>query len=350
MSRTLMYWVPALIAVAILTAFCVRHHLPLIAEDLETRSRLALNEADLADVTVERVDGLNIYLGGFVSGEDTRQRALETVEKVYGVYSAKDEMIEQAAKPVVLRPDQHRFSAISDKTQVKLTGMVRDPAMRASIVGAARRAFGERRVIDELTEVSSVPPEWTSALRELFDQLAGFTSGKLDVRGTHLSLVGSVTSSGRKNRAAAALTRVAGERYTSRLDVAILTPSSDVIENCQASINQKLETATIRFNSGSASISVDSYPLLEELADIVASCDGIMVDIQGHTDSDGDEQNNLRLSERRAQSVQRYFVDEGIDASKLKASGYGETQPRADNTTRDGRMRNRRIEFVITGN
>ena len=90
--------------------------------------------------------------------------------------------------------------------------------------------------------------------------------------------------------------------------------------------------------------------MLEELADIIASCEGVMVEIQGHTDTSGDEQYNMNLSEQRAQAVQSYLIDEGIISSQLKASGYGETQPRADNATRDGRASNRRIEFVITGN
>ena len=115
-------------------------------------------------------------------------------------------------------------------------------------------------------------------------------------------------------------------------------------------MNTALESASIQFNSGSTTISVDSYPLLEELADIVSSCDGVTVEIQGHTDSAGDEQANLRLSQRRAEAVLQYLADEGIDVARLNARGYGETEPRADNSTREGRAQNRRIEFVITGN
>lgn len=350
MTRTLTYWIPALLLLMALAVFCVRHHVPLIAEDLETRSRLALNDADLSGVTVEQVDGLNVVLGGVVANQKMRDKALTTVKAVHGVHTAIDEMSELLVEPVMLPAGQHLFSALADNTRVELTGMVRDSAMRASIVGAARRAFGERRVIDRLEQVASTPETWTPLLRELLVELAGFTSGKLDVRGSHLSLVGSVSSPSRKLKAETALTRVAGSSYTHRLDVAVLSASSEVIENCQASVNALIETSTVRFNSGSASISVDSYPLLDELADTVSGCGGVNIDVQGHTDANGDDQFNLGLSERRAQAVVDYFVGEGIEPGRLSATGYGESQPRADNSTRDGRARNRRIEFEITGN
>lgn len=349
MARALMYWTPALVALALLSIFCISHHEPLIAEDLKTRSRLALNEADLSEVQISRIDGLDVILGGEVANEGVRQRAIAIVEEVYGVHSVHDEMAAKPVKQVVLPAGRHQFSATANTSEVELTGMVRDSEMRASIVGAARRAFGQRRVIDRLQIVSSTPEDWSPVLRDLIEQLAGFSSGKLDIRGNHVSLAGSVASQRRKDAAQVALTRVANDSFTTRLDVAVLAPADAVIQNCQATINARLESASIQFDSGSSTISVDSLPLLEELADIVSGCEGVIVEIQGHTDSDGSEQGNLALSLSRAQAVLQYLVDEGIDTAQLTARGYGESQPRADNSTRNGRARNRRIEFVISG-
>lgn len=350
MMRTFAYWVPALVLLVLTSMYCVRHVVPLIANDLQTRSRLALNEADLVDVTVEHVDGFNVVLGGTVDHEEQRALALDTVTDVFGVHAAIDQISKLSAAPVLLAPGQHRFSALADNAQVELTGMVRNPAMRASIVGAARRAFGERLVLDRLEQVDSTPQIWTTVLRQLLVELAAFSSGKLDVRGTHLSLVGSVTSAEHKERAEQVLSRVAADGFTHRLDVAVLSASSSAIENCQALLDTRLEASTIRFNSGSAAISVDSYPLLEELTEILAGCDGASVQIQGHTDAAGDDAANLALSEQRARAVQQYFTDEGINPARLRAVGFGETQPRADNNTPTGRARNRRIEFEISGN
>ena len=67
--------------------------------------------------------------------------------------------------------------------------------------------------------------------------------------------------------------------------------------------------------------------------------------ITGHTDSTGDADYNMDLSQRRAQAVRGYFIRQGIPASKLEARGRGESEPIADNGTRDGRRRNRRVEL-----
>lgn len=67
----------------------------------------------------------------------------------------------------------------------------------------------------------------------------------------------------------------------------------------------------------------------------------------GHTDSIGSEQYNQGLSERRAKAVFDYLVGNGIDSGRLNARGYGESSPIADNATREGRQRNRRVELVV---
>jgi outer membrane protein OmpA-like peptidoglycan-associated protein len=71
--------------------------------------------------------------------------------------------------------------------------------------------------------------------------------------------------------------------------------------------------------------------------------------VEGHTDSEGDDDYNMTLSQRRADSVRRFIAGEGIDESRLEAVGRGETRPLASNATPQGRRRNRRVEFHIGG-
>ena len=67
--------------------------------------------------------------------------------------------------------------------------------------------------------------------------------------------------------------------------------------------------------------------------------------IEGHTSSDGNDQYNLKLSQKRAEAVVRYLIKLGVDESRLEAVGKGETKPRYDNNSPIGRAKNRRVEF-----
>jgi outer membrane protein OmpA-like peptidoglycan-associated protein len=91
-----------------------------------------------------------------------------------------------------------------------------------------------------------------------------------------------------------------------------------------------------------------SYPLLNEVAQALVDFSKINVSIEGHTDSRGNDRYNLDLSKRRAASVRRYLIAQGVDGSRMKSQGFGETKPIDDNRTKAGRAANRRVEFLIT--
>ena len=75
----------------------------------------------------------------------------------------------------------------------------------------------------------------------------------------------------------------------------------------------------------------------------------MLVEIRGYTDATGSRSYNMRLSQRRAESVKNWLVEKGIDASRITAIGYGPDNPIDSNDTPEGRERNRRIEFVRIG-
>ena len=104
----------------------------------------------------------------------------------------------------------------------------------------------------------------------------------------------------------------------------------------------------VHFRSGSDEILESSHPMLREVAGVMRDDRDIHVRIEGHTDSEGDDATNLDLSRTRARSVHRYLVAAGVRESQRDWAGYGETRPIASNATREGRARNRRVDFVIT--
>jgi OOP family OmpA-OmpF porin len=107
-------------------------------------------------------------------------------------------------------------------------------------------------------------------------------------------------------------------------------------------------TETVYFDTGKATIKPVSFSLLDDVAAVLNAYPQIKkVQIEGHTDDQGDDASNLKLSQDRAASVLAYLTGHGVDAARLLSAGFGETKPIADNTTKEGRALNRRVTFVI---
>jgi outer membrane protein OmpA-like peptidoglycan-associated protein len=105
---------------------------------------------------------------------------------------------------------------------------------------------------------------------------------------------------------------------------------------------------TIYFDFNKAKIKPVSFPLLNEVAQALQDNPTIKVRIEGHTDSQGNDAFNLKLSDWRSKSVREYLIKRGVDADRMVSKGYGESVPIADNRSKAGRAENRRVEFVIT--
>lgn len=103
----------------------------------------------------------------------------------------------------------------------------------------------------------------------------------------------------------------------------------------------------IQFETGSAVIKSTSFGILDKVVRVMNENATFNLLINGHTDSQGADAANLTLSQKRADAVKAYLVSKGIKASRLTATGYGETVPVADNATPAGRAQNRRVEFVV---
>ncbi len=145
--------------------------------------------------------------------------------------------------------------------------------------------------------------------------------------------------------------RAAQARAWSVTGVSSLTNQIQVIGeagNCQRQLNDYAAREPIRFKTGKAALADSSLHTLGMHAMLVRKCTS-MVQVAGHTDDRGDAEVNLRLSQRRAEVVAKHLVRHGVNPEKVRAVGYGETQPVAENTTSQGRKLNRRIEFRVFG-
>ena len=121
-------------------------------------------------------------------------------------------------------------------------------------------------------------------------------------------------------------------------------------EACKGRFEILSRTGNIYFASGSSRHDAKSEPLLNSLADIISRCPGMVIEVGGHTDSVGSTASNQRLSDARANTVRQYLISRDLEASRLVSKGYGESSPIATNDTREGRWKNRRIEFKVISN
>ena len=112
---------------------------------------------------------------------------------------------------------------------------------------------------------------------------------------------------------------------------------------------EQLEFAAqnIQFETGSSVIKTKSFSILDEVAEILKEWKNYSVSVDGHTDNVGSDESNLLLSEERAQSAASYMISKGVDAKRVTSKGFGEVNPKGDNTTASGRAQNRRVEFNL---
>lgn len=108
-------------------------------------------------------------------------------------------------------------------------------------------------------------------------------------------------------------------------------------------------TEQVQFDKSGAAIKPESAGLIDEIAKVIKDGgDKIKkVEVGGHTSAEGDAAANMKLSQDRAAAVMKALIDRGIDKNKLTAKGYGITKPIGDNSDAGGRVKNRRVEFVV---
>ncbi len=135
---------------------------------------------------------------------------------------------------------------------------------------------------------------------------------------------------------------------------------ADLRDRLQRQLNIILETretarglivnvSDVLFDTGQHTLKPGAREKLATVAGILLAYPDLSLEVDGHTDSVGDDDYNLALSERRAEAVRGYLVQQGIPTASIAAQGYGESQPVASNDVSAGRQQNRRVELVVSG-
>jgi outer membrane protein OmpA-like peptidoglycan-associated protein len=130
-------------------------------------------------------------------------------------------------------------------------------------------------------------------------------------------------------------------------DAAIAPPPPPPPAPAPAPVQKKIVLRGVNFDFNKANIRADATPILKEAAIILNDNAALKISVEGHTDSKGSDDYNLKLSMRRATAVKAFLAHAGVAESRLSKRGLGESQPVASNETDDGRAQNRRVELKV---
>jgi len=143
--------------------------------------------------------------------------------------------------------------------------------------------------------------------------------------------------------------RQKAEEDQAQLRQQLLTQFNAILQTRDTARGLIVNMSDVLFDTGQYSLKPGAREKLAKVAGIILGHPGLKIDVEGHTDSVGGDEYNLKLSENRANSVRGYLVSQSIDPAAVTAKGFGKTMPVADNRTAAGRQANRRVELVVSG-
>ena len=244
-------------------------------------------------------------------------------------------------------------ATLSPEGLVQLRGRLNDENLQRMADSYAKARFGSASVYSAARTAEGLPGDWPVRVLSGIEALSRLVQGVVVVTPESLKLRGIANDENASAEISGLLADRLGENETYDLEVAYQPPpppadEPKTPEMCEADIAEvQRSTGKITFEPGSATIAAESLDTMNAIADILAECGDLRIEIQGHTDSQGRESMNQRLSQDRAQSVLNELRARRILTSSYTAKGYGEANPIADNGTEAGRENNRRIEFRL---
>lgn len=241
----------------------------------------------------------------------------------------------------------YHLLATYDGAQVEIQGLAIDQETSNALDVHARQMFGDDAVNAEWKVADGQPDNWVSAVKTSVAQLARLGEGQVEITDTEIRMTGEVKQTAVSDSVNDQLKLLMEDGYDLAYSVEAL---DSALLSCQHDFGKLLTGQAIHFRTGRAQIRNDSVELLNKLLDISMRCKDFDIEVAGHTDSQGGASRNDQLSLERAQSVVNWLAKKGLDVSRMAAVGHGEKVPVADNNTRSGRAKNRRIEITVRGN
>lgn len=309
----------------------------------------AVNELGGGTVTLSDTDIALVALEG--ADEATFDRVIGRLENALPDVFA---LTSNLPKPPAATPDgPPRFQITqAENGNVELQGRVPDALSNTTAGNYANARFGSDQVTLSTRVVEGLPSGWLVRVLAGIEAMSELSNGNVVVEPDLVTISGETGSETAQADISALLIDKLGATAEFELDVTYVKALDPVagIPTAQECI-QQIETVTsvgkITFDPGASSITSDTVPVVDEIAEILKKCPDLRVEIAGYTDSQGREEMNLQLSQDRATAVLSALRARRVPVGTFEATGYGEIDPIADNGTEEGREANRRIEFRL---
>nr|WP_313563994.1 OmpA family protein [Acinetobacter sp.] len=221
-------------------------------------------------------------------------------------------------------------------------GTVPNNSSKQAILAKLYSTYGQENVVDRIQIRQVVAPtDWSNIVSDVINEdLKKVKQGTLTVKGSDIQLMGKVLNSYEIQDTTETFKGLTPANYR-------LNAQLSVNQTEQKIIDAALKNRIIEFESGSSVLATSGIQILDEMVSALNKVRGKKIRIIGHTDSSGDTNKNLILSQQRAESVKAYLIAKNIPVHLLTTKGSGSSKPVADNATAEGRKRNRRIEFEV---
>ena len=225
---------------------------------------------------------------------------------------------------------------------IVVEGAVPNEASKQAILNKMYAVYGTDQVVDKIqVRAVSAPNGWSDSVSEVItEDLKKVKQGKLSIRGTQVELAGKMSNQNDIQPTTVSFQNLVQAPY--RLNTQLTVNQAE-----QKIIDEALKNRIIEFESSSAILAESGIKILDEMAVALNKVAGKKVKVIGHTDSSGNPAKNLTLSQERAAAVKNYLIGKNIPTDRLSVEGLGSNKPVADNTTAEGRKKNRRIEFEV---
>ena len=240
----------------------------------------------------------------------------------------------------------------SPEGDVQLRGRLSDELLNTTAENYARARFGGSQINMGTRIVEGLPADWAVRVLTGIEALSMLSNGFVVVEPNSLAVRGNTGNEEASARISRLLIDKLGQTeqfeidvtYVEQLDLVAGLPTP---EECIAQIIGLSAERKITFEPGSATIDSAAQSLVDDIAEVLKLCAELRIESAGYTDSQGREEMNQQLSQRRAEAVLVALLMRRVPTGSFSAIGYGEVDPIADNDTADGREANRRIEFRL---